>query len=96
MYGMTTEENGKNTMTLQVIKDVILRSLALFISFALPSVGVGAFAGVEPVKAAAIAGGLAVAGVVTDLAKAFLKDGELSQDEVDEVFKKASKGKGGK
>ena len=56
MYGMTTEENGKNTMTLQVIKDVILRSLALFISFALPSVGVGAFAGVEPVKAAAIAG----------------------------------------
>jgi hypothetical protein len=96
MYGMTTEKNGKNTMTLQVIKDVILRSLALFISFALPSVGVGAFAGVEPVKAAAIAGGLAVAGVVTDLAKAFLKDGELSQAEVDEVFKKASKGKGGK
>ena len=93
---MTTEENGKNTMTLQVIKDVILRSLALFISFALPSVGVGAFAGVEPVKAAAIAGGLAVAGVITDLAKAFLKDGELSQAEVDEVFKKASKGKGGK
>lgn len=96
MYGMTTEQNGKNTMTLQVIKDVILRSLALFISFALPSVGVGAFAGVEPVKAAAIAGGLAVAGVITDLAKAFLKDGELSQSEVDEVFKKASKGKGGK
>jgi hypothetical protein len=80
-------------MTLQVIKDVILRSLALFISFALPSVGE---TGVEPVKAAAIAGGLAVAGVVTDLAKAFLKDGELSQAEVDEVFKKASKGKGGK
>jgi hypothetical protein len=96
MCGITTKKNGKNTMTLQVIKDVILRSLALFISFALPSVGVGAFAGVEPVKAAAIAGGLAVAGVVTDLAKAFLKDGELSQDEVDEVFKKASKGKGGK
>jgi len=46
--------------------------------------------------AAAIAGGLAVAGVVTDLAKAFLIDGELSQAEVDEVFKKASKGKGGK
>lgn len=83
-------------MTLQVIKDVILRSIALFVSYALPSVGVGAFAGVEPVKSAAIAGGLAVAGVVTDLAKAFLKDGELSQQEVDEVFKKASKGKGGK
>jgi hypothetical protein len=93
---MTIKENGNYTMTLQTIKDVILRSLALFISYALPSVGVGAFAGVEPVKAAAIAGGLAVAGVITDLAKAFLKDGVLSDSEVDEVFKKASKGKGGK
>lgn len=83
-------------ITAKVIKDVILRSLALFISYALPSVGVGAFAGVEPVKSAAIAGGLAVAGVVTDLAKAFLKDGDLSAAEVDEIFKKASKGKGGK
>lgn len=85
-----------NMITAKVIKDVILRSLALFISYALPSVGVGAFAGVEPVKSAAIAGGLAVAGVVTDLAKAFLKDGDLSAAEVDEIFKKASKGKGGK
>ena len=96
MYGMTIKENGNYTMTLQTIKDVILRSIALFISYALPSVGVGAFAGVEPVKSAAIAGGLAVAGVLTELAKAFLKDGQLSDNEVDEVFKKASKGKGGK
>jgi hypothetical protein len=57
---------------------------------------VGAFAGVEPVKAAAIAGGLAVAGIVTDLAREFLKDGDLTLAEVDEVFKKASKAKGGK
>jgi hypothetical protein len=54
-------------MSLHVLKNVVTRSLALFISFALPSVGVGAFAGVEPVKAAAIAGGLAVAGIVTRL-----------------------------
>ena len=87
---------GITTMSLHVLKNVITRSLALFISFALPSVGVGAFAGVEPVKAAAIAGGLAVAGIVTDLAREFLKDGDLTLAEVDEVFKKASKGKGGK
>jgi hypothetical protein len=87
---------GRTTMSLHVLKNVITRSLALFISFALPSVGVGAFAGVEPVKAAAIAGGLAVAGIVTDLAREFLKDGDLTLAEVDEVFKKASKGKGGK
>jgi hypothetical protein len=83
-------------MSLHVLKNVVTRSLALFISFALPSVGVGAFAGVEPVKAAAIAGGLAVAGIVTDLAREFLKDGNLTLSEVDEVFKKVSKGKGGK
>jgi hypothetical protein len=83
-------------MSLHVLKNVVTRSLALFISFALPSVGVGAFAGVEPVKAAAIAGGLAVAGIVTDLAREFLKDGDLTITEVDEVFKKVSKGKGGK
>jgi hypothetical protein len=88
--------NKEKQMTLQVTKNIITRSLALFISFALPSVGVGAFAGVEPVKAAAIAGGLAIAGVVTDLAREFLKDGDLTLAEVDEVFKKASKGKGGK
>jgi hypothetical protein len=34
--------------------------------------------------------------VVTDLAREFLKDGDLTLSEVDEVFKKASKGKGGK
>ena len=78
-------------MTLQVIKDVILRSLALFISFALPSVGVGAFAGVEPINSAAIAGGLAVSRVITDLAKAFLDDGKLTQAEVDAIFKRANK-----
>jgi hypothetical protein len=89
-------DRGRNTMSLHVLKNVVTRSLALFISFALPSVGVGAFAGVEPVKAAAIAGGLAVAGIVTDLAREFLKDGDLTLAEVDEVFKKASKGKGGK
>ena len=83
-------------MSLHVLKNVVTRSLALFISFALPSVGVGAFAGVEPVKAATIAGGLAVAGIVTDLAREFLKDGDLTLSEVDEVFKKASKGNGGK
>jgi hypothetical protein len=87
---------GRTAMSIHVLKNVITRSLALFISFALPSVGVGAFAGVEPVKAAAIAGGLAVAGIVTDLAREFLKDGDLTLAEVDEVFKKASKGKGGK
>ena len=48
-------------------------------------------AGVEPVNSALIAGGLAVSRVITDLAKAFLDDGKLTQAEVDAIFKRANK-----
>jgi hypothetical protein len=79
--------------TLDLTKDIITRSVALFFMYALPSIGVGSFAGVEPLKAAAIAGGLAISRILTDLAKAYLDDGKLTQEEVDAVFKRASKQK---
>jgi len=84
-------------MKLSVIKDVVFRSIALFMTMALPAIGAGAFAGVEPVKSALIAGALGVSKVLTDLAKAFLEDGKLTQEEVDVVFKRAGKkSEGGK
>jgi hypothetical protein len=84
-------------MKLSIIKDVIFRSIALFMTMALPAIGAGAFAGVEPVQSALIAGALGVSKVLTDLAKAFLDDGQLTQDEVDAVFKRANKkAEGGK
>jgi len=84
-------------MKLSIFKDVILRSFALFLTMALPAIGAGAFAGVEPVKSALIAGALGVSKVITDLAKAFLDDGKLTQEEVDAVFKRAGKkSEGGK
>ena len=84
-------------MNLTIIKDVVLRSVALFLTMALPAIGAGAFAGVEPANAALIAGALGVSKVVTELAKAFLDDGQLTSDEVDAVFKRANKkGEGGK
>jgi hypothetical protein len=44
-----------------------------------------------------IAGALGVSKVLTDLAKAFLDDGKLTQEEVDGVFKRAGKkSEGGK
>jgi len=43
-------------MKLSVVKDVIFRSVALFLTMALPAIGAGAFAGVEPVQSALIAG----------------------------------------
>ena len=84
-------------MKLSIVKDVIFRSIALFMTMALPAIGAGAFAGVEPVNSALIAGALGVSKVLTDLAKAFLDDGKLTQDEVDAVFKRANKkSEGGK
>jgi hypothetical protein len=74
-----------------VIKDITLRSFALFLVTALPAIGAGSFIGVEPLNSAVIAGALAVSRVVTDLAKAFLDDGKLTQEEVDAIFKKANK-----
>jgi hypothetical protein len=78
-------------MNLKVAKDVILRSVALFLVTALPAIGAGSFIGVEPINSAVIAGALAVSRIVTDLAKAFLDDGKLTQEEVDAIFKKANK-----
>jgi len=65
---------------------------------ALPAIGAGAFAGVEPINSALIAGALAISKVVTDLAKAYLDDGQLTKEEVDAIFKRAGKSKdqGGK
>jgi hypothetical protein len=84
-------------MKLSILKDIIFRSVALFLTMALPAIGAGAFAGVEPVNSALIAGALGVSKVITDLAKAFLDDGKLTQDEVDAIFKKANKkSEGGK
>jgi len=84
-------------MKLSIVKDVIFRSIALFMTMALPAIGAGAFAGVEPVQSALIAGALGVSKVLTDLAKAFLDDGQLTEDEVDAVFKRANKkSEGGK
>ena len=84
-------------MKLSIVKDVVFRSIALFMTMALPAIGAGAFAGVEPVNSALIAGALGVSKVLTDLAKAFLDDGKLTQEEVDAVFKRANKkSEGGK
>jgi hypothetical protein len=84
-------------MKLSIVKDVLFRSIALFMTMALPAIGAGAFAGVEPVQSALIAGALGVSKVLTDLAKAFLDDGQLTQEEVDGVFKRAGKkNEGGK
>ena len=84
-------------MKLSIVKDVVMRSIALFLTMALPAIGAGAFADIEPIKSAFLAGVIGVSKVITDLSKAFLDDGQLTQEEVDVVFKRAGKkNEGGK
>lgn len=78
-------------MSKKIIKDIVLRSFALFLVTALPAIGAGSFVGIAPINSAVIAGALAVSRIATDLAKAFLDDGKLTQEEVDAIFKKANK-----
>ena len=62
------------------------RILALFIVSALTTVGAGALIGLDTLKTALLAGIMGIANVVEDLARGYLNDGDLSDDEIDAAF----------
>ncbi len=68
-----------------------MRILAVFAASGLSVVGAGAVAGVELWKAILMAGIAGVATVVEGLSRAFLDDGKLSEDEINQVFNKVDK-----
>lgn len=66
---------------------VIARRLTAVVIFQIATtVGVASVFGVDLWKAAAIAVITEVAGVIRDLAKGYLVDGTLSQDDIDNAF----------
>lgn len=67
-------------------KNILLRILAVFGASGLGVIGAGAIAGVNLPKAIFMAGIGGVAKVVEGLAKAFLDDGKLDSNEIDEIF----------
>jgi len=71
---------------MELIKNVILRIFATFVVTGLGVIGAGTIAGVSMEKAIFMAGIGGVANVVEGLARAFLTDGKLSEEEVNEVF----------
>jgi hypothetical protein len=62
------------------------RMLALFIVSALTTIGAGAIIGIDTIQTAILAGVLGIANVVEDLARGYLNDGELSDEEIDAAF----------
>jgi hypothetical protein len=75
-------------MTLSKAKDITWRMLAVFIATALGVIGTGALIGVEVWQAALMAGIGGVATVLENLARAYLDDGKISNDEINGVFTK--------
>lgn len=66
--------------------NVLLRILAVFLVSALSAMGAGSILGFEAAATAGLAGILAVARVVEELARGFLDDGKLTKAEVNNAF----------
>jgi 2-keto-4-pentenoate hydratase/2-oxohepta-3-ene-1,7-dioic acid hydratase in catechol pathway len=73
---------------MNMLKNVILRIVATFTVTGLGVIGAGTIAGVSMGKAVFMAGIGGVANVLEGLARAFLTDGKLSEEEINEVFSK--------
>lgn len=76
---------------MEQIKNICLRILATFAASGLGVIGAGTIAGVPLWKAVFMAGIAGVATVIEGLSRAFLDDGKLSVDEVNQVFNQVDK-----
>jgi hypothetical protein len=77
----------KKGKTVQILN----RVLAVFAASGLSVVGAGAIAGVELWQAILMAGIGGVATVVEGLSRAYLQDGKLTTEEINEVFNAVDK-----
>ena len=75
-------------MSVSKVKDITWRMLAVFIATALGVIGTGALIGVEVWQAALMAGIGGIATVLENLARAYLDDGKITNDEINGVFTK--------
>lgn len=73
---------------MEQVKNIIARIFATFAASGLGIIGAGTIAGVPVWKAVFMAGLAGVATVIEGLSRAFLNDGKLSVDEINEVFNK--------
>ena len=73
------------------MKQIFFRILAAFAATGLSVVGAGAIAGIPLWKAMLMAGIGGVSFVVEGLARAYMDDGKLTVDEINDVFNKVDK-----
>jgi hypothetical protein len=73
-------------MTFYQFKEILKRIAATVVMKVSGMLAVGSFAGVEPIKNAAMAAGVGVLEVIEELAKAYKEDGVLTDDEINSAF----------
>lgn len=74
--------------------NILMRIVAVFAATGLSVVGMGSVVGIGTLESILLAGGLGVATVIEALARGYLDDGKLSQQEINEAFAKVDKKKG--
>lgn len=83
----------KKLSTWAKVKQIFWRMIATFTANGLATIGAGTLVGIEILDAVILAGTLGVVKVSEDLARAFLDDGKLSIDEINEAFSKLDRKK---
>lgn len=66
--------------------NTLMRIVAVFTATGLSVIGAGAIAGISTIKAVFVAGITGVATVVERLARSYVDDGKLDQDEINAAF----------
>lgn len=75
------------------IKQIFWRMIATFTANGLATIGAGTLVGIEILDAVVLAGTLGVVKVSEDLARAYLDDGKLTIDEINDAFSKLDRRK---
>ena len=84
---------AKGLTRFQNIKIIIARMLAVFIANGLAVIGAGSLIGVDTVSSVLLAGSLGVIKVAEALARAYIDDGKITIDEINQSFDVMSKKK---
>lgn len=83
---LSTKKSKRQGGRLMNYLKIAKRMLALFLVTALATVGAGAAIGIDVWQAALLAGIMGIANVVEDLARGYLNDGVLTEEEIDQAF----------
>jgi len=70
----------------QKIKIIMARMVAVFVANGLAVIGAGSLIGVDTVSSIMLAGSLGVIKVSESLARAYIDDGKITLDEINESF----------